>query len=151
VVTLASLCATVREVVRTGAGVLVVAAMILGRRRWVARRASPGACGCKHARDAVMVRLSRRRWPNVADHVADVDQPYARVLHLDRRGVDENRAGSRIHVPARAAHTRYLDHAVRGRRRYPDGFLDDLRKHRDEAQRASAAFIEQAREQVGPQ
>jgi hypothetical protein len=41
-----------------------------------------------------MVRLSRRRWPNVADHVADVDQPYARVLRLDRRGVDENRAGS---------------------------------------------------------
>jgi hypothetical protein len=41
--------------------------------------------------------------------------------------------------------------AVRGRRRYPDGFLHDLRKHRDEAQRASAAFIEQAREQVGPQ
>jgi hypothetical protein len=94
VVTLASLCATVREVVRTGAGVLVVAAMILRRRRWVARRASPGASGCKHARDAVMVRLSRRRWPNVADHVADVDQPYARVLRLDRRGVDENRAGS---------------------------------------------------------
>ena len=57
--------------------------------------------GCRRADRVVKVRLSARRWPAIADHVADVDQRFPRVLHLDRAGADANREASLRDVPTR--------------------------------------------------
>jgi hypothetical protein len=51
------------------------------------------ASGCKlQIRPAVRIEVPASRWPNVADHIADVDQRYPRILHVDRGGADANRA-----------------------------------------------------------
>lgn len=49
---------------------------------------------CQRRARPVRVRLSRRRWPAIADHVADVRRRFPLVLHLDREGADENRRES---------------------------------------------------------
>jgi hypothetical protein len=50
------------------------------------------ASGCKlQIRPAVRIEVPASRWPNVADHIADVDERYPRVLHVDRGGADANR------------------------------------------------------------
>jgi hypothetical protein len=51
------------------------------------------ASGCKlQIRPAVRIEVPASRWPAVADHIADVDQRYPRVLHLARAGADANRS-----------------------------------------------------------
>jgi hypothetical protein len=56
--------------------------------------AAADAASCRRASAPVRVRLSRRRWPHIADHVTDVRQRYPLVLHLDRRHADAHRDAS---------------------------------------------------------
>lgn len=56
--------------------------------------ASVDARSCRRARRAVRVRVSRARWPHIARHIERARDRYPRVLHLDRRGADENREES---------------------------------------------------------
>ncbi len=45
--------------------------------------------------------LVPRRWPNIADHIADVRRRYPLVLHIDRAGADENREDSLRGIPTK--------------------------------------------------
>jgi hypothetical protein len=61
---------------------------------------------CRRSRRPVRVRLSRARWPHIADHVAGVRRRYPLVLHIDRAGADENREESLRGIPTRPGYDR---------------------------------------------
>ena len=46
--------------------------------------AAADAASCRRASAPVRVRLSRRRWPHVAAHVAAIRDRFPRVWHIDR-------------------------------------------------------------------
>jgi hypothetical protein len=63
------------------------------------RPGSSDAASCTHARHPVRVRVSRRRWPHVADHISDVRGRFPRVWHIDRRDAAQHRLESLRAVP----------------------------------------------------
>jgi hypothetical protein len=74
------------------AGILGTAALARHGTLSILGAGSSAAADCRHARHPVRVRLSRRRWPHIADHVADVDRRFPRVLHLDTGGTPTSTA-----------------------------------------------------------
>lgn len=74
--------ATVAAVTALVCGMLVVAVV------------SPAQEGCSTPDHVVVVPVSRTRWPQVADHVADVRERFPKILHVDRADADANRAAS---------------------------------------------------------
>jgi Deoxyribonuclease NucA/NucB len=66
----------------------------------------PRSDGCKRTKRSVLVRFSRRRWPNIADHIADVRGRYPSVLHLDRPGAAANRREATRGIPTRKGYDR---------------------------------------------
>jgi hypothetical protein len=64
------------------------------------------ASSCRRVRQAVRVRVSRRRWPHVAAHVVAIRDRFPRVWHLDRRHADEHRAESLRGIPTKPGYDR---------------------------------------------
>ncbi len=66
----------------------------------------PESESCKRTKRSVRVRFSRSRWPNIADHIADVRSDYPSVLHIDRPGAAANRRAATRGIPTRKGYDR---------------------------------------------
>ena len=97
--------------------VVVLLGVLLGAGRDLAGRgdvdvsarpgtASADAASCRRASAPVRVRLSRRRWPHVADHVADIRGRYPAVWHIDPAHDRAHREASLRGVPTRPGYDR---------------------------------------------
>lgn len=61
---------------------------------------------CERRKRSVPVRFSRRRWPNISNHISDVRSRYPAVLHIDRAGADENRRRATRGIPTKRNYDR---------------------------------------------
>lgn len=76
-------------ILATGIGVLVFAAM------------TPARAQCIFPSSPITIAFSHERWPNIADHVADVRDHYPKILHIDRTDARRNRYLSTKVLPSR--------------------------------------------------